>query len=336
MFSGFNLHIDKYGKIFNDEGFEELREKGETHLEDQQNEFRATIEKCIMQEKIDGSELQDKWFPQINADVFISHSHQDKELACALAGWLSSRFKLKCFIDSNVWGYVEELRELLNSKVSDKREDVDGGYLYNHQSCNAVSQHVDTMLTIALYQMIDQVESVFLLNTEHAVQTVREECQMDRTYSPWIYSELICTQLVRKKPLLAYRKYDTRYLEHALSESIQFLGQLSISYKVSLAHLIQVDEDDLINWQWEYKQNGGEYNKYSLDALYKYKRPKAVERTKELFSRLDSESIGILKRIYSGERVQGEEWQGMEDEEYESVCFCGECICGKKWEKYNG
>lgn len=47
--------------------------------------------------------MQVSWFPQIKADVFISHSHSDEKLAIIFAGWLYNAFGLTAFIDSCVW-----------------------------------------------------------------------------------------------------------------------------------------------------------------------------------------------------------------------------------------
>lgn len=61
----------------------------------------------------DGSAIQEGWFPQINADIFISHSHRDEKTAKALAMWLKNEFNLTAFIDSTVWGYFEELLSIV-------------------------------------------------------------------------------------------------------------------------------------------------------------------------------------------------------------------------------
>lgn len=88
--------------------------------------------------------MKEDWFPNIEADVFISHSHQDKKIVLALAGWIYEKFKVKCFIDSCVWGYINDLLEKLNDKCSDKREDEkDGGMIYTHSKCNIVASHVN-------------------------------------------------------------------------------------------------------------------------------------------------------------------------------------------------
>lgn len=41
---------------------------------------------------IDGTNLSDEWFQKIQSDIFISHSHNDENLAYALAGWLKDTF----------------------------------------------------------------------------------------------------------------------------------------------------------------------------------------------------------------------------------------------------
>lgn len=52
----------------------------------------------------DASMIQEDWFPEINADIFISHSRLDEKLAMPLASWIESNTGLHCFIDSLVWG----------------------------------------------------------------------------------------------------------------------------------------------------------------------------------------------------------------------------------------
>ena len=60
--------------------------------------------------------MQANWFPQIKADIFISHSHKDEDLALALAGWLKVSFGLTAFIDSCVWGYANDLLKMIDYK----------------------------------------------------------------------------------------------------------------------------------------------------------------------------------------------------------------------------
>lgn len=308
MYAGFNLSIDKDAGIFQEYcDFPLLKEIGEDVLKSQKASYEKDLKKYVTAKELDGTKIQNEWFPQIEADIFISHSHNDRELACALAGWVYRNFGLTCFIDSNVWGYSEELLEEMNGKLSNRRSDGRGGYLYDHASCNRVSQHVNTMLTIALQKMIDKVEAVIFLNTDNSIQ-VCDDDEMDKTYSPWIYSEIICSQIIRKKPLLAYRDYKTLRINKsytALSESMQLLMHSAVSYKVSLEHLMVLTENDLLKWREEYFSNETEYE-YQLDALYDSMCPNEVENTRKLFGTLERGELYSLKQAYSAENMSFE------------------------------
>lgn len=300
MYAGFNLRIDEYDDIFgNFYDYERLVREGRYHLDTQKAKYSKELKEYVTKDIIDGTRVQNEWFPQIEADVFISHSHNDEDLACALAGWIHETFRLRCFLDSNVWGYSGELLEIMNDKLSDKRRNGASGYLYDHQSCNQVSQHVNAMLSIALQKMIDRVEAVILLNTENSIRVCTDD-HMENTYSPWIYSEIACTQIVRKKPLLVYRDYllNTQR-EDVLLESTRFVMHLAISYTVSLAHLIYLNTDDLQKWEKRY--SSGNY-KYALDALYEFHCREDLENTKELFNALDEQELRTLRSAYS---IQG-------------------------------
>ena len=272
MYIGFNLQLNEDAGIFSDKvDYEMFKEKGEMHLTNQTKNLGKDLETYVKDDEIDGTKIQNERFPLIEADVFISHSGKDDELANALAGWLNETFKLKCFIDKNVWGYSKTLLEQMNSSLSDKRKNGNSGYLYNHESCNQVAQHVNMMLSVALQKMIDRSETVIFLNTENAIKIHGEDC-MEKTYSPWIYSEIISTQLIRKKPLLEYRKSN---LSFDVNESALILEHSDIAYNVSLNHLMSLSEDDL--QRWSKRQKIRKY-KYGLDALYDFKCPEDLEK----------------------------------------------------------
>ena len=165
--------------------------------------------------------------------------------------------------------------EMMNEKFSNKRDDGSGGYLYSHKSCNQVSAHVNMMLSVALQKMIDKVEAVILLNTDNSIE-VSSGKKMNSTYSPWIYAEIMCTEIVRRKPLWVYR--DGEQLYHgdsgeALYEHAE--SNINISYKVQLEHLKMISESDLLSWKKEYRSRR---YKYALDALYYLFLPDEVKR----------------------------------------------------------
>lgn len=312
MHIGFNLKLDENDSIFGGEDeYRKLQEKGEKHLDAQKAVYQKDLKKYVNQNEIDGTKIQNEWFPQVKADIFISHSHKDTELACALAGWINKNFGLRCFIDSNVWGYSEELLSEMNANLSD-REEFGGRYLYDLKSCNMVSQHVNTMLSIALQKMIDKVEAVILLNTERAV-TVHSDTQMEKTYSPWIYSEIICTQFIRKKPLLAYRNYTIEHQTYeGIYESVQYAKHLGISYDVSLKHLKELGVEDLELWNLEYGWHNLDYE-YPLDALYKFMCPNEVENTKKMFCVLEDGELRTLQHAYSTQGMDADDCERVQD-----------------------
>jgi len=311
MFRGFNLEITKdYFKS----RFEEYKEKGETHLKKQKVVYESELQKYITDTYMNGSKIQDSWFPQIDADIFISHSHDDKELAWALAGWINEVFCLKCFIDSNVWGYSANLLKIMNSKLSNERKSTDGGYLYDYKSCNQVSEHVNNMLSIALQKMIDKTEAIILLNTENSIQICTSD-NMNLTYSPWIYSEIICTQIVRKKPLIVYRDYS--YLKHSdphkmLFENVNDKMDFIISYTVPLTHLIKLTEEKLLKWYQEYNKDNIVKYDYSLDALYRLFLDKELGYAHAMYECIPSYDLKFVKQYYSGISMATEETEKAE------------------------
>ncbi|MDE6990058.1 MAG: toll/interleukin-1 receptor domain-containing protein [Lachnospiraceae bacterium] len=260
---GFDLQLGKGDDLFGGSGrYQRYVRIGESHLDDQKALSESDLRTYVRKRELDGTKIQNEWFPQIEADIFISHSRADQQLACALAGWIYETFGLSCFIDSNVWGYSDDLLDEMNDRLSGKRPDKDGdGYLYRLESCNQVSAHVNAMLSIALQKMIDKVEAVFVLNTEHSV-TVHDGEKMNRTYSPWIYSEIVCTELIRQKPLSVYRDASDIMLEHVMEEK-----KLSVSYMVSLAHLKKITAGCLSDWKDVYNENWYEYPLEKLDSL---------------------------------------------------------------------
>lgn len=302
MFAGFDLKIDRrFFDLKNNLSYERYAETGKKQLEAKEKDYRKSIEEFVLENSIDGTKVQDEWFPLVNADIFISHSHKDKKLAEALAGWIYITFgnRLSCFIDANVWGYQDDLLETMNSHLSDKKIFQNKTY-YNHEKCNRVAQHVNTMLSIALQKMIDKTEAVIFLNTENSVQ-INSGDEMNRTYSPWIYTEIVCSQIVRKKPLLAYRNYS--FMHKSIYENTEmemiYEAMINISYEVSLEHLISIDDEELILWENNYRSSSEK--EYPLDSLYQIMISDVVDETKRLFLDLNPEDISLLKQIWSNE-----------------------------------
>ncbi len=306
MFSGYNLTLHKsfFGITKGENKFNYYKKLGKDHLKRETTDYCNKLDCYISNETLDGSQLQNDCFPQIEANVFISHSHNDKNLANALAGWIYETFGLKVFIDSNVWKYADKILEEINVKYSKKRKNrFEGGFLYNHQDCIYSSQHVNIMLSIALQKMIDKVECVILLNTNNSIKVFDNINQtINKTYSPWIYSEIVCTEIIQKKPLLLYRNYPLVICDSTAFESTNYINAMAlrVTYDVSLKHLTKLTENDLYEWKcvWNNISPNDKQNEiYPLDYLYKKTHAFELESTKQLFKRCSTVQMKRLKKF---------------------------------------
>ena len=205
---------------------------------------------------LNGDKMQSKWFPQIDADIFLSHSHLDKELVIAFAGWLKSNFNLKVFIDSCIWGYSKKLQSIIDNKYSRNKEGILG-----YDNVLYASSHVNMMLNTALMQMIDSCECIMFINTPNSVKP-REV--VDKIISPWIYSEIGMTKLIKKKILSDYRL-------KSLNESTEVFSDLPIEYNLDTKHLIKLEKYDLHKWEKSFIEHVN-FSDYPLDYLYKLKK----------------------------------------------------------------
>lgn len=263
MVTGFNLEIKE--KI---NPYTQYIDDYEKMIGEYKTSIFENIDNYVIDGFVDGTKVEQDWFPKINADIFISHSHKDEALAKGLAGWIYKEFKLICFVDSCVWGYSDDLLEKINKKYSDWRRKEDGsGFLYNHFKSNMACKHVDTILTIALYKMIDKTETTFLLNTDNSISKYADVYNQS-TYSPWIYSEIICTELIRKKPLADYRPEENEFLEHKENKRYYTENTIPVKYKTSLEHLVKIDYEDLNKWKKKYDE---QRCSFPLDCLYDIK-----------------------------------------------------------------
>jgi hypothetical protein len=231
MYRGFNLKTTIRDKEFYEEGLKQF-EKDKIYVRENLSNFINS------DNSLDGTAIQENWFPQVKADIFISHSHADKIIAITLAGMLSKIFGLTSFIDSCIWGYSNDLLKIID-KNHCKR--TDGYYDYNMR--NSSTSHVHMMLSTALTMMIDKTECLFFLNTPSSVKPVDG---IIRTESPWIYNEITISQIARKKTPKRLIKEETRYFQKG--GPLYLTESLSIRYDMDLGHLAKIDNDTFIKW----------------------------------------------------------------------------------------
>ncbi|MDN7429919.1 MULTISPECIES: toll/interleukin-1 receptor domain-containing protein [unclassified Burkholderia] len=255
MYRGFNL------KIQNGNPFGTYKDRGKALFDTDSGRMRPEITRYVKDDAIDATQLQADWFGAENAEVFISHSHRDVDLALSLAGWLDAKFGLRAFIDSTVWGYSDDLlKQIDNAHCKNDDEKT-----YSYEARNRSTSHVHMMLSCALSTMIDRAECIIFLNTPSSI-VVKEsidDAGASLTASPWIYAELTTSKLIRK-----------RMPSRVVLESIEKSGRERIiadsatpfHYEVELSHLANLNHNDLIRWQ-----NAERRGTDALDALYAFK-----------------------------------------------------------------
>jgi len=214
--------------------------------------------------RLNAATLTADWFPQINADVFISHSHQDYEDVVALAGWLHQKFGITAFIDECLWGFCEKLLKLIDNKYCLTRDE-DGNF-YDYQKRNYSTSHVYMMLAMSLVEMIYNTECLFFYNTPNSVAPKDIFSSTEQTLSPWIFTELEMTKMIKIREPREHRKQ----IKKSLSEEAyrQFSNmELRVEYNIDLSHLIELDVNFLNQWQ----KKASAFNRdecKALDYLY--------------------------------------------------------------------
>ncbi|WP_423171259.1 hypothetical protein [Stenotrophomonas maltophilia] len=220
--------------------------------------------------ELDADELVTQWFPEIKADVFISHSHLDKDLAHGLVGWLKEELGVTAFVDSLVWNSADELLRQIDEHhcVNDPQdEDEDGRKAkksYNYRKRNLSTSHVHMMLAMAIAKMIDNCECLFFLSTPSSVSVSNTINDEGHTSSPWLFAELALSNLIRKRPLS--RERQLRLQESSTVYDSVAMDSLDVSYTLPLKHLTRIGEKGLDKWR---VRAGNDRGVSALDTLYK-------------------------------------------------------------------
>nr|WP_302660412.1 hypothetical protein [uncultured Clostridium sp.] len=221
--------------------------------------------------EIDGSQLQEDWFPEIDADIFLSHSHKDKNLAIRFAGWLYEKFGLVTFIDSCVWGYSNTLLKNIDNKYCWNKKT----QTYNYNTRNFSTSHVHMMLSTSLMKMINKSECIIFLNTSNSTTStttkdILTDKAIQKTYSPWIYSEITGIDLIKKNPLEPKARNE-KFIKKEFSSVTEGkkYENLTLTYNIDseLTKLYKLTDSLLDQWQ-EKSTHLNNKNTDALDDLY--------------------------------------------------------------------
>ena len=260
MWRAFKIKLDWNKLNESDSTVSKWKEVGSAVFEKNQKVVQQGLSKYISPDgTINGSQMQDDWFPQLKADVFLSHSHVDEKTAIILAGFLKQTFGLETFIDSTVWGYSNTLLKAIDKKYC-KYED-DGKIFFNYDRRNESTSHVHMMLSSALSKMIYSTECLFFLNTPNSISSAST---IAKTFSPWLYYEIGLTHIIEKKNprkiILEQREYSYT------GEDELKKAHLKIEYDLNFEGFHLITNDKLKEWLQQKVKNEHEH---ALDTLYR-------------------------------------------------------------------
>ncbi|MDD3685667.1 MAG: hypothetical protein PHE56_02755 [Bacteroidales bacterium] len=266
MFKGYKLSKVNLGK-----DFEYYYNIGQRNFNSYKVNVKATLDGFFLNDKsLDANKIINSWFPEINVNVFISHSHNDSKDVIALAGWLYDNFKVFSFIDSCIWGYGNDLIQILDNKYSwmDREQKI---YYYNKVLLS--TSHVHMMLSTALNTMIDKTECLIFYDTPNSIQSFENQ---DKTESPWLYSEIAFSEIVRMQfpkrlmvDLFERRNFATGGAVGTLEKG------LKLKYDANTKHLKDIDAEHLNKWL----KHGPFYNaEDALDKFYEITFPISLNR----------------------------------------------------------
>jgi hypothetical protein len=252
MFRGFNLRMSHSEPT--------LLKKGSLLREDHQSKIRKALDVFLSVDgKIDGNKLQEAWFPQVNADIFLSHSHNDENKALTLSGWLKQEFDINAFVDSSIWDYAGTLLKAIDNNYCYNKD----SNTYFYEKRNLSTAHVHLMLATSLTKMMDNCECLLFVNTPNSLDA-SSIISDSKTFSPWLYYETGISRLLTK-PLAFHDR--RRYMEKSLNYSINESMRDAIAYKVDIGHLTEITANNLIEWRNAYRAKIPKPD-FALDTLY--------------------------------------------------------------------
>ncbi len=236
---------------------------GKKILEEQKKKVDSSLEKYKDEYgNFDANLIEKDWFPHIDADIFISHSHKDEQNVLIFAGMIRYFFNKTCFIDSCCWNYCDDLITDLEA------------FYYNQNNSKAaqyVQSHVHIILSTALSKMISNTECLMFFKTPESISLT--DGIEDYTFSPWIYSELQTANII----LDAYEQ------KHVLIEQSVENRNFSFKYNADNKRFLKMNTEQAKWWFTSRYEEGEELTKlYNLlgkiTNLNNYKQRETPER----------------------------------------------------------
>lgn len=213
---------------------------------------------------IDGSKLQEDWFPTKNLhfDVFLSHSHGDEDKAKKLAAYLKHCYGLTTFIDSCYWNYCDDLLEQLDKQLWEPK---DGFSKYNYNKRNYSTTIIHTMLSMSLMKMMSKCECFILLDSSNVHIN---DGYKSKTLSAWIYQEAEMIKVIDRKIPVRWLQNIVQHRGRGILETRNFCSDSVATESQSVTFDLDTSKMHLISDALLSKMNGWTKNR-AMDIMHK-------------------------------------------------------------------
>ncbi|WP_181229330.1 toll/interleukin-1 receptor domain-containing protein [Helicobacter pylori] len=149
--------------------------------------------------------------PQLNsAQVFLSHSHADKNKTLKVKGYLESKTKHEVFVDSFFWDYKDDV---LNK-------------LAEYDDTSKIEDAFTLILRESLEDMIKKCPYFVFLQSKNSVSLNQD--LLGITYSAWIYEELKIAHSISGKSRLTIMM-ESFQVSHDISPFLEHLETITLS-----------------------------------------------------------------------------------------------------------
>ncbi|GAA7412788.1 toll/interleukin-1 receptor domain-containing protein [Helicobacter pylori] len=149
--------------------------------------------------------------PQLkNAQVFLSHSHADKNKALKVKNYLESETNHRVFVDSLFWDYKDDV---LNE-------------LAKYDDTSKIKDAFTLILREYLQDMIEKCPYFVFLKSKNSVSLNKD--LLGITYSAWIYEELKIAHSISSKSRLTIMM-ESFQVSHDISPFLEHLETITLS-----------------------------------------------------------------------------------------------------------
>ncbi|GAA7616329.1 toll/interleukin-1 receptor domain-containing protein [Helicobacter pylori] len=172
------------------------------------------------------NEIKEAFFspfkPQLkNAQVFLSHSHADKNKALEVKYYLENQTKRKVFIDSLFWDYKDDV---LNE-------------LAKYDDISRIEDAFTLILRESLQDVIEKCPYFVFLKSSNSVSNQglsRNQDLLKITYSAWIYEELkIAHSISESRPIPMTESMQVFYDISPFLESFETITLKKLSQQIN-------------------------------------------------------------------------------------------------------